>query len=573
MKAFKYIKIPTLIVAAFLMAVTISCEESGPLSIDPVEVNQPFTFQPDHGYPGQIIKITGTSLNDVQKVSFANTEATIKGKSDQEITVEVPVGAISGQIKLVKAKSVITSVDMFTVDLTPIPSIIEFTPAVASSGVEITITGNLFTEVDSVYIGDLKAEILDVVDDNTMQIETPDGLQTGYIKLYYVYMTSYGIEKVGESLSATQLSLALPEITSITPNISSIDVGDELTIEGTMMDEVTKVEFGSVEATFNIVSATELKTVVPAGATTGKIILTVPDGTMESSGNFSVNLPTISSFTPTSGPDALTRIITITGTKLNLVETVTVGETDATIEVQSATVLSVSVVGSATGQIGLHTPNGSVYTAGSFVLSGDFWVNDWDTTFETVRFSHFANNNLGSFADAVVDDSGNNYAELTMGNFTSGNSFYLWGPDVGEDRFSLYTSSPEGVFFEFKLKVTDIDEHILQDDDTFKFKIFLMDAKGWGASGEYAYGYNGPTSYVGTDGEWYSFKMALTDFQASNNNGMYTADQPSEGDLRPDAFVHPNSLRIITFVFGFDGPEGTTGNAVVGLDDVKFVIE
>ncbi|MDX9847324.1 MAG: IPT/TIG domain-containing protein [Tenuifilaceae bacterium] len=568
MKAFKYIKIPTLVVAAFLMAVTISCEESGPLSIDPVEVQQPFTFQPDHGYPGQTVKISGTGLNDVLKVSFANREALISSKTDQEINVEIPVGATTGQIKLVKAKSIVTSVDIFTVDLTPVPSIIDFTPAIAGSGQEVTITGNLFTEVDSVYIGDLKAEIKTGVTDNTMKIETPAGLQTGYIKMYYNYMTSYGIEKVGESVSSAQLTLALPTIESITPNIASLNVGDELTIIGNMMNEVTQVLFGTLDATFTIVNETELTAIVPIGATTGKIVLVVPDGTVES-GTFTVNLPTISSFTPTKGQDAVTRVITIVGAKLDLVESVTVGSAAATIETQSPTVLVITAVGSSTGQIGLHTPNGSVYSSGSFVLTGDFWVNDWDTVFDTQRFSRFQNNGFASFTETVMADNGNNYVELAFTG-ESNKSIYMWGEGATDDKFFMYTSSPNGVYLQFDMKVSAIEEHMKQDDGTFKFKIYLMDSKGWGASGEYAYGYNGPTSFVRTDGEWQTFKQPLWEYKASSNSGLYTADQVGEGDLRPDAFVHPNSLRIITFVFGFPGDPGS---AAVGLDNVKFVIE
>ncbi|PCH71382.1 MAG: hypothetical protein COC06_01750 [Bacteroidales bacterium] len=67
--------------------------------------------------------------------------------------------------------------------------------------------------------------------------------------------------------------------------------------------------------------------------------------------------------------------------------------------------------------------------------------------------------------------------------------------------------------------------------------------------------------------------MHLDDFVASDNNGLYTADQiTSSGNLKPDAWCHPNSLRILAFVFATTNTTGT-GDVVMGMDNIKFVIE
>ena len=58
---------------------------------------------------------------------------------------------------------------------------------------------------------------------------------------------------------------------------------------------------------FTVVSSTEIKTNVPSGATTGKVKVKTPRGTLTSNVNFRVT-PTIVSFLPTSGP-----VVVITG--------------------------------------------------------------------------------------------------------------------------------------------------------------------------------------------------------------------------------------------------------------------
>ena len=65
-------------------------------------------------------------------------------------------------------------------------------------------------------------------------------------------------------------------------------VGAAIRILGTDLTGTTSVSFNGTLAAFNVVSPTEITTTVPAGATTGKIQVTTPGGTLSSNVPFRV---------------------------------------------------------------------------------------------------------------------------------------------------------------------------------------------------------------------------------------------------------------------------------------------
>src|SRR6266403_704323 len=157
-----------------------------------------------------------------------------------------------------------------------------------------------------------------------------------------------------------------PTITSFTP--SSGPVGTSVTISGTNFTGATAVLFNGVSATFTVNSATSIQATVPAGATTGAISITTPGGTAISAGSFTViNPPTISSFTPASGPIGTS--VTISGTNFTGTTAVAFNSVSASFTVNSATSIQAAVPASATsGTISVTTPGGTTTSAGSFTV-------------------------------------------------------------------------------------------------------------------------------------------------------------------------------------------------------------
>jgi hypothetical protein len=65
-------------------------------------------------------------------------------------------------------------------------------------------------------------------------------------------------------------------------------VGDAIIILGTSLTSATGVTFNGIAADFTVGSASEISTTVPAGATTGKVQVTTPGGTLLSNVAFHV---------------------------------------------------------------------------------------------------------------------------------------------------------------------------------------------------------------------------------------------------------------------------------------------
>jgi uncharacterized protein (TIGR03437 family) len=65
-------------------------------------------------------------------------------------------------------------------------------------------------------------------------------------------------------------------------------VGAHVKILGTNLTGATSVTFNGTTATFHVVSSSEITTTVPTGASTGKVKVVTPHGTLTSNVNFRV---------------------------------------------------------------------------------------------------------------------------------------------------------------------------------------------------------------------------------------------------------------------------------------------
>ncbi|HNC46658.1 MAG TPA: IPT/TIG domain-containing protein, partial [Acidobacteriota bacterium] len=162
-----------------------------------------------------------------------------------------------------------------------------------------------------------------------------------------------------------------PRITSFSPQ--SGPPGTTVTIRGSNFVGVTAVRFNGFAAqSFQIDSASQITAVVSQNATTGLITVLSPLGTGTSSDNFTVqsNTPTITSFTPTTGPPGTQ--VTITGTNLTGATEVSFNTTSVgtNFTVVSATQINTTVpVGATGGPIKVKTPSGEATSPQSFIVT------------------------------------------------------------------------------------------------------------------------------------------------------------------------------------------------------------
>ena len=144
-------------------------------------------------------------------------------------------------------------------------------------------------------------------------------------------------------------------------------VGAAVKILGNNLKGSTSVTFNGKAATFKV-SSTEITTTVPSGATTGKVKVTTPKGMLTSNVKFRVT-PTISSFSPASGPVGTS--VVITGESFTGATSVTFGGVKATsFTVDSHTQITATVpTGAKTGKIGVATPGGTATSTGTFTVT------------------------------------------------------------------------------------------------------------------------------------------------------------------------------------------------------------
>jgi hypothetical protein len=159
-----------------------------------------------------------------------------------------------------------------------------------------------------------------------------------------------------------------PTITSFLP--VSGPVGTNVVITGTNLCGATVMFNATNAVNVTVTSATSVTAVVPVGATTGPIRVTTPGfAQVSSSTNYTVAAaPTITSFTPTSGPVGTS--VVITGTNLTGVTAVRFNGLTATFSANTATSVTAVVPSSATtGKVSLTTPGGIATSTADFTVT------------------------------------------------------------------------------------------------------------------------------------------------------------------------------------------------------------
>jgi hypothetical protein len=145
--------------------------------------------------------------------------------------------------------------------------------------------------------------------------------------------------------SVTTATTAALSITGFTPSAGG--VGSTITVAGAGFTGLQSASLASVATTFTVVSDGQLQLIVPQGAQTGRIELTVPGRSVLSSADFIVNLvPQLTSLSPTSVlPGAR---VTLTGSNLDRVAEVRVNTAVLPIVTQAPASMTVDVPPAAT---------------------------------------------------------------------------------------------------------------------------------------------------------------------------------------------------------------------------------
>jgi uncharacterized repeat protein (TIGR03803 family) len=146
-----------------------------------------------------------------------------------------------------------------------------------AEGAQVGILGQGFSSKSIVEFGGTKATTTKLTGTTYILATVPAGALTGDITV-----------TTGSTVLSTTASYKItPTYKSFTP--LSGPVGTVVTFNGTGLTQTTKVTIDKISASFTVVSDSEISVTVPAGAATGKIVVTTKGGGVTSSTNFTVD--------------------------------------------------------------------------------------------------------------------------------------------------------------------------------------------------------------------------------------------------------------------------------------------
>ncbi|MCX4851745.1 IPT/TIG domain-containing protein [Streptomyces sp. NBC_00893] len=200
-------------------------------------------------------------------------------------------------------------------------------------GTLVTITGTNLSGTSAVNFGAKPATNVTNVSPTQVTAISPSG--TGAVG---VTVTTPG----GTSNPVPFFYVGAPFKSSLGPTSGPLAGGNTVTINGVGLATATGVSFGANTATPTVVSDTQLTVAVPAGAAAGPVgvSVTTAGGTNNGLSYTYVDVPTVATVAPASGPTAGGTGVTITGTNLGTTESVTFDGNPAPFSVVSSTTVS-----------------------------------------------------------------------------------------------------------------------------------------------------------------------------------------------------------------------------------------
>jgi hypothetical protein len=228
------------------------------------------SLTPASGAVGASVTITGANFGATQgtsTVAFNGTTATaITSWSATSIVATVPAGATTGNV-VVTASAVNSNGSPFTV--VAAPAITSLSPTSAAVGASVTITGTNFGATQGTGTAAFNGTTATAITSwsaTAIVATVPAGATTGN-----VVVNASGVNSNGSSFTV----LPAPSIASLSP--ASGVVGASVTIAGANFGATqgtSAVTFnGTTATTITSWSATSIVATVPAGATTGNVVV------------------------------------------------------------------------------------------------------------------------------------------------------------------------------------------------------------------------------------------------------------------------------------------------------------
>ncbi len=252
------------------------------------------SFAPGTAVAGTLVTVLGTGLLSATDVELNGVPVgTFTVVSDTQLTFVVSASSSTGLIVVTTQGGTATSATALVVTgnpTIPVPVITSLSPPSVPSGsgaFTLTITGTGFLPASTVTFQGFPLPAT-YISPTQISVALPAGAVAGS---YPVIVANPG---GGASAPFNLLVIAsgsLPVITSFSP--VSGPVGTTVVITGTNLGTPTAIIFNqTVTTSFTVVSATQIRVVVPVGASTGAILVLTNGSVVPSPQVFTVTTPT-----------------------------------------------------------------------------------------------------------------------------------------------------------------------------------------------------------------------------------------------------------------------------------------
>lgn len=282
---------------------------------------------------GQPVTVTGTGFIAPVTITVGGTSASnVTVLDDTSVSFDTPAGA-AGAASVVLTSVGQTASTTYTY-VNPPPAITSFTPSSGSKAGDdtIVITGSGFLSGATVSIGGANASSVSVDSSTQITAVTPPGTSATAA----VMVTNTDAQSV---TAGSTYAYVNPSISSLSPSSGTTSGGTTVTITGAGLAGASGVTIGGNAAAIVSNSGTQIIITTPVGGLPGpeSLVVTVAGNTATSTYTYTAPAPAITSINPTTGPTGGGTTVTITGTDLGGVTSVTFALTPATIVSQSAT--------------------------------------------------------------------------------------------------------------------------------------------------------------------------------------------------------------------------------------------
>jgi len=301
-------------------------------------------------------------LGGIPTIMFGTVQGTINHQNDTSMNVSVPPGLEVGQVHVI-----ITTINGSSIpssrDLYQYVDMITVTPSSGTKmgGTLITIVGTNMDNITTVIFNGFPYPSTPL-SPTSVSMVTPifmgdDGTQVS------IEIQNATYQDVTYQSAFTYTDLVAPIIVLITPLITSANGGDTITLTGQYFTGVNALYVGSSSIDFTIVNDTTITFTTPIGSGDASVYVVNSIGNSNSVSFTYIDVPVITTITPTCGTVYGGTYVVINGTTLRNVTGVTFnGQSADFILINDTCVASISPVGVGSVDIAVTTMYGTSNT-------------------------------------------------------------------------------------------------------------------------------------------------------------------------------------------------------------------